>query len=124
MGDFYLAKSWEKLNSLHKYATAKIQGFRTYKNSVAMGGALINHFGTGKCVMSAHDMFSERIAKAPNAEEEQWEKIKLIVTDSTLTGACLASGYSYAQNLLSQTQPVNNLILCLKCNLTLITAQN
>ena len=82
---------------------------------------------SGKCVLNvmiAHDVFSERIAKAPNAEEEQWEKIKLIVTDSTLTGACLASGYSYAQNLLSQTQPVNNLILCLKCNLTLITAQN
>ena len=36
--------------------------------------------------MIAHDVFSERIAKAPNAEEEQWEKIKLIITDSTLTG--------------------------------------
>ena len=36
--------------------------------------------------MIAHDVFSERIAEAPNAEEEQWEKIKLIITDATLTG--------------------------------------
>ena len=31
----------------------------------------------------------------------------------TFTGGCLASGYSYAQNLLSQMEPVNSLILCL-----------
>ena len=107
---------------------------------------------SGKCVLNvliAHDVFSERIAEAPNAEEEQWEKIKLIITDATLTGirssnsstaivrlqvllhlfastfgmsliqaltftgGCLASGYSYAQNLLSQMEPVNSLILCL-----------
>ena len=44
---------------------------------------------SGKCVLNvliAHDVFSERIAEAPNAEEEQWEKIKLIITDATLTG--------------------------------------
>jgi len=104
-----LASSWDKLESLHQDATNKIQGFRAYKNSMTVVGSLITHLGTaGKCVLNvmiAHDVFSERIAKAPNAEEEQWEKIKLIVTDSTLTGACLASGYSYAQNLLSQLQP-------------------
>jgi len=113
MSDFFfddiLASSWEKLTSLHQDATNKIQGFRAYKNSMTVVGSLITHLGTaGKCVLNvmiAHDVFSERIAKAPNAEEEQWEKIKLIVTDSTLTGACLASGYSYAQNLLSQLQP-------------------
>merc|ERR1719209_2552469 len=112
LSDWYfkiLADSWEKLNSLHQDATNKIQAFRAYKNSMTVVGSLITHLGTaGKCVLNvmiAHDVFSERIAKAPNAEEEQWEKIKLIVTDSTLTGACLASGYSYAQNLLSQTQP-------------------
>ena len=46
-------------------------------------------FLPGKCVLNvliAHDVFSERIAEAPNAEEEQWEKIKLIITDATLTG--------------------------------------
>ena len=37
-------------------------------------------------MLIAHDVFSERIAEAPNAEEEQWEKIKLIITDATLTG--------------------------------------
>jgi len=112
MSDWYfgiLANSWERLNRLHQDATNKIQAFRAYKNSMTVVGSLITHLGTaGKCVLNvmiAHDVFSERIAKAPNAEEEQWEKIKLIVTDSTLTGACLASGYSYAQNLLSQTQP-------------------
>ena len=56
--------------------------------------------------MSAHDMLSERIAKAPNEEEEQWEKslivgddeldllpllLLFIITDATLTGGCLAS---------------------------------
>ena len=70
-------------------------------------------FLPGKCVLNvliAHDVFSERIAEAPNAEEEQWEKIKLLITDASLTGGCLASGYSYAQNLLSQMEPVNSLI--------------
>ena len=46
-------------------------------------------FLPGKCVLNvliAHDVFSERIAEAPNAEEEQWEKIKHIITDATLTG--------------------------------------
>jgi len=112
MSDWYfgiLANSWERLNRVHQDATNKIQAFRAYKNSMTVVGSLITHLGTaGKCVLNvliAHDVFSERIAKAPNAEEEQWEKIKLIVTDSTLTGACLASGYSYAENLLSQMQP-------------------
>ena len=78
------------MNSLHQDATDKIQGFRAYKNSVAMVGAFMNHLSTvGKYVLDVmipHDVFSERIAEAPNAEEEQWEKIKLIITDATLTG--------------------------------------
>ena len=68
--------------------------------------------------MSAHDMLSERIAKAPNEEEEQWEKslivgddeldllpllLLFIITDATLTGGCLASGFFYAQTLLSKS---------------------
>jgi len=104
-----LASSWDKLESLHQDATNKIQGFRAYKNSMTVVGSLITHLGTaGKCVLNvliAHDVFSERIAEAPNAEEEQWEKIKLIITDATLTGGCLASGFSYAQNILSQLEP-------------------
>jgi len=113
MSDFFfddiLASSWEKLTSLHQDATNKIQGFRAYKNSMTVVGSLITHLGTaGKCVLNvmiAHDVFSERIAQAPNAEEEQWEKIKHIITDATLTGGCLASGFSYAQNILSQLEP-------------------
>jgi len=112
LSDWYfkiLANSWEKLNSLHQDATNKIQAFRAYKNSMTVVGSLITHLGTaGKCVLNvliAHDVFSERIAEAPNAEEEQWEKIKLIITDATLTGGCLASGFSYAQNILSQLEP-------------------
>merc|ERR1719167_2090477 len=112
MSDYYfeiLADSWEKLKSLHQDATNKIQAFRAYKNSMTVVGSLITHLGTaGKFVLNvltAHDVFSERIAEAPNAEEEQWEKIKLIITDATLTGGCFASGFSYAQNILSQLEP-------------------
>ena len=61
---------------------------------MAAGGSdwtwwIIDCIVSGKCVLNvmiAHDVFSERIAEAPNAEEEQWEKIKLIITDATFTG--------------------------------------
>merc|ERR1719370_2573936 len=71
-------------------------------------GSLLNHFGTaGKCaigVLVTHDVFSERIANASSPEEARWEQIKMVISDVTLTGGCLAAGYSYAQTLMNQME--------------------
>merc|ERR1712200_77010 len=36
----------------------------------------------------------------------RWEQIKMVMGDVTLTGGCLAAGYSYATTLLNQMEPV------------------
>jgi len=110
--DFYfreLAKEYEKLPALHQSATSKVESFNAHKNSMTYIGALLNHLGTaGKCalgVLVTHDVFGERIANASSPEEARWEQIKMVISDITLTGGCLASGYSYAQTLINQMEP-------------------
>jgi len=110
--DFYyreLANTYEKLPNLHQGATSKVEAFNAYKNSMTYIGALLNHLGTaGKCavgILVSHDVFSERIANASSPEEARWEQIKMVISDITLTGGCLASGYSYAQTLINQMEP-------------------
>jgi len=110
--DFFfgeLAREYEKLPRLHQGATSKVEAFNAYKNSMTYIGALLNHLGTaGKCaigVLVSHDVFSERIANASSPEEARWEQIKMVISDVTLTGGCLASGYSYAQTLINQMEP-------------------
>jgi len=110
--DFFygeLAREYEKLPGLHQGATSKVEAFNAYKNSMTYMGALLNHFGTaGKCaigVLVTHDVFSERIANASSPEEARWEQIKMVISDVTLTGGCLAAGYSYAQTLINQMEP-------------------
>merc|ERR1711973_806610 len=110
--DFYyeeLANEYKKLPGLHLSATSKVEAFNAYKNSMTYIGALLNHFGTaGKCalgVLVTHDVFSERIANASSPEEARWEQIKMVISDVTLTGGCLAAGYSYAQTLINQMEP-------------------
>jgi len=104
-----LASVYEKLPGLHQGATSKVESFNAYKNSMTYMGSLLNHFGTaGKCaigVLVTHDVFSERIANASSPEEARWEQIKMVISDVTLTGGCLAAGYSYATTLLNQMEP-------------------
>jgi len=109
--DFFfgeLAREYEKLPGLHQGATSKVESFNAYKNSMTYMGALLNHFGTaGKCaigVLVTHDVFSERIANASSPEEARWEQIKMVISDVTLTGGCLAAGFSYAQTLMNQME--------------------
>jgi len=110
--DFFfgeMASVYEKLPGLHQGATSKVEAFNAYKNSMTYIGSLLNHFGTaGKCaigVLVTHDVFSERIANASSPEEARWEQIKMVISDVTLTGGCLAAGYSYATTLLNQMEP-------------------
>jgi len=110
--DFFfgeLASEYEKLPRLHQGATSKVEAFNAYKNSMTYIGALLNHLGTaGKCavgILVSHDVFGERIANASSPEEARWEQIKMVMSDITLTGGCLASGYSYAQTLINQMEP-------------------
>jgi len=110
--DFFygeLAREYEKLPGLHQGATSKVEAFNAYKNSMTYIGSLLNHFGTaGKCalgVLVTHDVFSERIANASSPEAARWEQIKMVISDVTLTGGCLAAGYSYAQTLINQMEP-------------------
>merc|ERR1719187_1591834 len=104
--DFFfgeLASVYEKLPSLHQGATSKVEAFNAYKNSMTYIGALLNHFGTaGKCalgVLVTHDVFSERIANASSPEEARWEQIKMVISDVTLTGGCLAAGNKHRLQL-------------------------